>query len=145
MIVSVNTKETQPHRALYPLSPKLSFHPGCHITLSRVPSCMYFGGRILYIWNLVRVLYLEHTSNYLGFGHLEVPFTWLLNACDCAPSFWGGILLYFLSFRIFQTHLVPATSLFVLPGSTWLWFIKTALVPAPFLMCGSEVSGGIEE
>jgi len=30
-------KGTQPYIYMYPFSPKLLFHPGCHITLSRIP------------------------------------------------------------------------------------------------------------
>ena len=37
VIVSGAQKGTQPYTCMYPLSPKLSSHPGCHITLSRVP------------------------------------------------------------------------------------------------------------
>jgi len=33
----VNSKGIQPYVCMYPFSPKLPSHPGCHITLSRVP------------------------------------------------------------------------------------------------------------
>ena len=33
----VDSKWTQPFTYMYPFSPKLPSHPGCHITLSRVP------------------------------------------------------------------------------------------------------------
>ena len=33
----MNSKGTQPYIHMYPFSPKLPSHPGCHITLSRVP------------------------------------------------------------------------------------------------------------
>ena len=33
----VNSKGTQPYIYMYSFSPKLPSHPGCHITLSRVP------------------------------------------------------------------------------------------------------------
>ena len=33
----VNCEGTQPYINMYPFSPKLPSHPGCHITLSRVP------------------------------------------------------------------------------------------------------------
>ena len=33
----VNSEETQPDIHMYPCSSKLASHPGCHITLSRVP------------------------------------------------------------------------------------------------------------
>ena len=33
----VDSEGTQPCMCMYPFSPKLPFHPGCHITLSRVP------------------------------------------------------------------------------------------------------------
>ena len=33
----MNSEGTQPHIDIYPFSPKLPSHPGCHITLSRVP------------------------------------------------------------------------------------------------------------
>ena len=36
MRVLVNSKGTHPYVFLYPFSPKLPSHPGCHITLSRV-------------------------------------------------------------------------------------------------------------
>ena len=37
--VEVNSKGTQPHIHIfmYPFSPKLAAHSGCHITLSRIP------------------------------------------------------------------------------------------------------------
>ena len=34
----LNNQGTQPYIYMYPFSPKLPSHPGCHITLSRVPS-----------------------------------------------------------------------------------------------------------
>ena len=33
----MNSEGTQPYMYLYPFSPKLLSHPGCHITLSRIP------------------------------------------------------------------------------------------------------------
>ena len=36
-MVSGEQEETQPYIHTYPFSPKLPSHPGCHITLSRVP------------------------------------------------------------------------------------------------------------
>ena len=33
----MNSKGIQPYTYMYPFSPKLPFHPSCHITLSRVP------------------------------------------------------------------------------------------------------------
>ena len=33
----VDSKGTQPYLYMYPFSPKLPSHPGCHMTLSRVP------------------------------------------------------------------------------------------------------------
>ena len=37
MINTVNGKWTQPYMYTYPFSPKVPSHPGCHVTLSRVP------------------------------------------------------------------------------------------------------------
>ena len=37
MIVQVNGKETQSNISMYLFSAKLPSHPGCYITLSRVP------------------------------------------------------------------------------------------------------------
>ena len=37
----VNSQGTQPYTYMYPFSPKLPSHPGCHITLSRVPCAIY--------------------------------------------------------------------------------------------------------
>ena len=36
----MHRRVTQPYIYMYPFSPKLSSHPGCHITLSRVPCAM---------------------------------------------------------------------------------------------------------
>ena len=36
----VGNKGTQPYIYMYPFSPKLPSHPGCHITLSRVPCAL---------------------------------------------------------------------------------------------------------
>ena len=33
----MNSKRTQPYICMHPFSPKLSSHPGCHITWSKVP------------------------------------------------------------------------------------------------------------
>ena len=36
-IIQVESKGTQQYKYMYPFSPILPFHPGCHITLSRIP------------------------------------------------------------------------------------------------------------
>ena len=33
----INSERTQPCIYMHPFSPKLPYHPGCHITLNRVP------------------------------------------------------------------------------------------------------------
>ena len=40
VIVQVNSEGTQPYIYMGPFSPRLPSHPGCHITLSRVPCAL---------------------------------------------------------------------------------------------------------
>ena len=41
----MDSKGTQPYVYVYPFSPRLPSHPGCHIALSRVP--VLYGGTLL--------------------------------------------------------------------------------------------------
>ena len=59
----MNKEGTQPYLRMYPFSPKLPSHPGCHIMLSRVLCVIYTVGPYwLYILNIA-VLYLHFYWN----------------------------------------------------------------------------------
>ena len=45
----VDDKGTQSHVYIYPFSPKFPFHPGCHLTLSRVPCAVLYSRSLLVI------------------------------------------------------------------------------------------------
>ena len=56
----MNSEETPLYIYMYPFSPKLPSHPGCHITLSRGP-CAIYTGSLLAIHSAL----LPLTSNVL--------------------------------------------------------------------------------
>ena len=66
---------TQPYIHMHPFSPKLSFHPGCHITLSRVP----------YIVGITNKVLLYSTGNSAQcYGSLDGRGVWgRMDTCVC--------------------------------------------------------------
>ena len=53
----MDSKGTQPHIYMHPFSPKLPSHPGCHITLSRVPCAVY--SRSLLVIHFIYSMYMS--------------------------------------------------------------------------------------
>ena len=66
MLFQVDSKGIQPYICMYPFSSKLLSHPGCQITLSRVP-CVYSRSLL--------VIHLKNTSVYLSIPNsLTIPY-----------------------------------------------------------------------
>ena len=61
----MDSKGTQPYTYMYPFSPKLPSHPGCHIALSRVACAL----------QQVLVIHLKYSSAYMTIPapHLSFP------------------------------------------------------------------------
>ena len=62
--LQVDSKRTQPYTYTYPFSPKLPSHPGCHMTLSRVP---YAVGSVQFSHSVVSNSFDPMDCSTLGF------------------------------------------------------------------------------
>ena len=64
-VCQVNSKGTQPSICVYPFSPNLPSHPGCHITLSRVPCAIWYRSLLVFQFKYssvyIRASFLKHT------------------------------------------------------------------------------------
>ena len=94
----MNSQGTQPYVDMYPLSPKLPSHPGCHITLSRVPCAVQY---ILVRYQFSVCQCVHALSHFLPFRIGVMPVLLLFLIVEWVEISWPCYLQYLLPESIF--------------------------------------------
>ena len=116
----VNSEGTQPDVSMYPSSPKLSSHSGCHVTLSRFP--------VLYSRFLLTI-HLKYSSVYKSVSNFGT-------ILSLHPSSWQPITLFSMSVSRTLALSLIYPFLFSIFGSLF-FFLKFLFIT--FLFCFEQL------